>query len=52
MNIKVKTNDTVTITFTSTANMKQKVIITKDDAEQLAELLRSEEGGSFTTTSL
>lgn len=52
MHIKVKTNDTVTISFTSTANMKQEIKISKDDAEQLAELLRTEEGGSFSTTSL
>lgn len=52
MHIKVKTNDIVTITITGMANMKHEVTMSKDDAEQLAELLRSDEGGSFSTTSL
>ena len=52
MDIKVKTNEMVTITFCGSTNMKHEVSLTKDDAEQLAELLRSEEGGSFLTTSL
>lgn len=50
MHIKVKVGKVVTILFIGAANMRQEVIISKDDAEQLAELLHSDEDGSFSTS--
>lgn len=42
--------ETVEINFSERDGMKESVTITHDDAQQLRELLATEEGGSFETS--
>ncbi|MBN1275274.1 hypothetical protein JXA12_03200 [Candidatus Woesearchaeota archaeon] len=41
--------ETLKISFTGAANMEQSITLTKDDAQQLRELLNLDEAGFFET---
>ncbi|MBD3208846.1 hypothetical protein GF367_00310 [Candidatus Woesearchaeota archaeon] len=49
MKIKVAAGEPLKLSIEGKPDIKHEVLLTKEDAQQLAELLRSEEGGYFET---